>query len=208
MKKITIQKGSVLTDPKGNQVPRNYLMPSDKLAERNAVRIANQALKIHEQLIALKQQMSSMTLEVFNQKRADKKLHNVKERKGNFAWFSFDGGIKIEASVSDIFTFDDALMAAAKECFDAFVNTQLEDKNHPIRLMIQEAFASNRKGYDSKKLFALLKYREKVKDKDFLKALDLLQDAMKVVSSKKYYRVSLRNKEGGYEPINLNISSL
>ena len=208
MQKIKVQTGSTRTDARGNEVPANYLLKSDRLAERNAVRVANKAMAIQEQLKELKTLIQEATDDVFQQKLADKKVQLRKERKGGYSWHSFDGSIKVEASVSDIFSFDDALMGAAKESFDEFVNNSIEDKNHPIRLMIQEAFASNRRGYDPKKLFALLKYREKVKDSDFLKALDLLQDAMKVTSTKRYYRVYTRNNEGEYLPINLNFSSL
>ena len=204
---IKKQKGTIWSDTQGNKIPLKYIDKGDKLSENHATVLYNEAKKISDALKSFKEKIGAKSDEVFNQKMADKKLTEIKDRKGNFTWSNFDGSIKIETSVSELFSFDDALMTGAKHCFDSFISDQVDDDN-PVGIMIREAFTATRKGYDAKKLMNLLKYREKVKNEHFTKALDLLKDAMKVTSTKRYHRVFIRDAEGKYKCVELNFSSI
>ena len=70
------------------------------------------------------------------------------------------------------------------------------------------AFATEKGKLDAKKVMGLLKFRSKEKNKNFQKALDLLEDSIRRPQSKQYFHVAVRNEEGGYDNIDLNFSSV
>ncbi|HPX60044.1 MAG TPA: DUF3164 family protein, partial [Bacteroidales bacterium] len=70
------------------------------------------------------------------------------------------------------------------------------------------AFSTSRGKLDTKKVLGLLKYESKIKDEKFQKAMGFLKESIRNVGSKNYYRISVKDDDGSWQPIRLDFSSL
>lgn len=130
------------------------------------------------------------------------------KEKGSITWFNFDRSLKIEADKNDIVKWDNALMTAAKDQLDAYLNSNLSETNELISALVSGAFANTRGMIDSGKVFQILKYQDKIRDKRFQKACELMKNAQSLDKTKLYMRIWERQTDGQYRNINLNFSSL
>lgn len=202
-----IQKaGKAWIDEIGIEIPFNRILKSEKLKEQLSGSLFKQALKINSLLLAFKEAIERAVLEVRELLISEEKLH--KNSKGNFTWYNFDRSIKIEVNVNETIRFDEGMIASARELFDSFISKNVQGTDDIVRQLINTAFANTKGGLDSKKVLSLLKYRTKIKDKQFQQALDLIQDSISRPTSKRYFRVWVKNEDGQYENIELNFSSI
>lgn len=209
--KPNIQKnGAAWTDETGVSIPFNRISKPELMKERQADKIYKAATKVNEQLKAFMNLITVANEEVINAISQENMAMNkaVKASKGNFSWFNFDRSLKIEVNVNELVKFDEAKIAAARELFDKFIERNVQGTDDIVRQLINSAFTNTRGGLDSKRVLGLLKYRTKIKDKQFQTALDLIQDSISRPSSKRYFRVWVKNEEGAYENIELNFSSI
>lgn len=211
MNQPNIQKnGHSWIDEVGLEIPFNRLNKVEITKEMYAGKIYKEACKINKSLQAFMAMIAFANEEV--NKAIDKENQALnkkcKQTKGNFTWFNFDRSIKIEVNVNETVKFDEAKIATARELFDSFIDKNVQGTDDIVRQLINTAFANTRGGLDSKKVLSLLKYRTKIKDKQFQAALDLIQDSISRPSSKRYFRVWVKNEEGAYENIELNFSSI
>lgn len=136
----------------------------------------------------------------------DKKI--PKKWKGNFTFYNFDRSLKVEVNVNETIQFDEALIAAARECLDSFITKNVQGTDEVVRTLINSAFHNTKGGLDSKKVLSLLKYRQKIKAGEFQKALNLIEESISRPSSKKYFRVWAKDADGKYQNVDLNFSSI
>jgi len=206
-----IQKnGKPWKDETGVEIPFNRISKVEQTKEMFSGRLYKSAMKIND---ALKQFMTLFSMandEVSSAIDQENMLFNKKFKptKGNFTWFNFDRSIKIEVNVNETVKFDEAKIASARELFDSFIDKNVQGTDDIVRQLINSAFANSNGGLDAKKVLSLLKYRTKIKDKQFQSALDLIQDSISRPSSKRYFRVWVKNEEGQYQNIELNFSSI
>jgi hypothetical protein len=202
-----VQKpGNAWKDETGTPVPFNRLSKSEKLKEILSGSALKSALKINSSLIIFKMEIDKALRTVKDSLVEEKKLH--KASKGNFTWYNFDRSIKIEVAINETIQFDEALIAAARECLDFFISKNVQGTDEVIRVLINSAFHNTKGGLDSKKVLSLMKYRTKIKDAKFQKALDLIEQSISRPSSKKYFRVWAKDVQGQYQNIDLNFSSI
>lgn len=75
--------------------------------------------------------------------------------------------------------------------------------------MIIDAFETQRNGQlDTKAVMKITRYEKRIDDAKFSAAVDLINSAIRRPKSKSYFRVSVRNEEGGYDNVDLNFSSI
>lgn len=197
-------------DENGVAIPANRITASEKLREKAAEKLLAKASKLSDQLQAFKDEFATLSEEVYLKVMEENGI-NIGDRKGNFTFYNFDRSIRVETDVNERIVFDDALIEVAKEHFNSFLTSGTNSVDGMIREMITDAFSTSRGRLDAKKVMGLLKYRGRVRvDKypEFHKALDAIENSIRRPDSKVYYRVSVRNKAGEYEPINLNFSAL
>lgn len=211
MQQPNVQKnGKPWKDETGVEIPFNRISKVESIKELYAGRIYRVASRVHSDLQQLMNMITVANDEVSAAIAVENKLLNktIKTGKGNFTWFNFDRSIKIEVNVNEAVKFDEAKIAAARELFDSFIDHNVQGTDDIVRQLINSAFANSNGGLDAKKVLSLLKYRTKIKDKQFQSALDLIQDSISRPSSKRYFRVWVKNEEGAYENIELNFSSI
>ncbi len=206
-----IQKtGKPWRDETGIEIPFNRISKVEQTKEMFSGRLYKSAMKINDSLKQFMTLISVANDEVNSAIDMENMIFNKKFKptKGNFTWFNFDRSIKIEVTINATVKFDEAKIAAARELFDSFIDKNVQGTDDIVRQLINSAFANSNGGLDAKKVLSLLKYRTKIKDKQFQAALDLIQDSISRPSSKKYFRVWVKNEDGAYQNIELNFSSI
>jgi hypothetical protein len=190
----------------GDKVPVGYINKSDRLKERHAHTLLVRAKSLNEKLTEFKELSQRLNDEVLKAAMDDFKASPA--GKGNYTWFNFDRGIKIEVSVNERIEFDDLTIKACKEKLDEFLNANVESKHEMIKQIVTDAFSTTRGKLDAKKVMSLLRYKDKVKDALFLESMELLEKSIRRPESRTYYRISERQEDGSYHVIDLNFSSI
>src|SRR6185312_7180999 len=188
-------------DEAGINIPFNRINDTERFKEKHAFKIATKALAIQQSIAEFKEYVKSTSQEVL---RKSVKAANGedKERKGNFTWYNVD------RSINERIEFDDVLIKLCKEKLDEFLKKNLTASDEFVKELVDSAFTNTKGSLDAKKVLSLLKHRQKIKNKLFQEALDLLEQSIRRPDSKTYYRVSAKDEEGKYKSIDLNFSSI
>lgn len=209
--KIHTRRDDTWKDASGLSVPFSYITKTDLKKEALACSIWKEALAVETALQRLHTSMSMAFDEVRKQmaKEYEIKGKTLRGQKGGFTWYNFDKSLRIEASVDEVVRFDEAMMSQAKELIDEFLLSGIEtDAQSIIKEIVSGAFATTRGQVDTRKVFQLLKWESKVKDKRFVEACNLMREAQSTDKTRLYMRVWERDEAGQYRNINLNFSSL
>lgn len=204
-----IQKSSdkVWTDESGTEIPYNRTTKVERLHERSANKIIRATLDVNKRLHALNDLLVDLSQEAYDSYMKSKGIE--KKSKGNYTWYNFDRSVKIEVNVSEPIVFDSLTITAAKEKLDEFLDANIESKNSFIKQMIIDAFETQRSGsLDTKQVLKLTSYEDKVKSPKFSEAIKLIREAIRRPKSKTYRRVWIKGKDGKYQNVELNLSSL
>lgn len=207
VQKLQRQTGPSWADEEGNVIPRSRIRPDEKLMEKHSIKIANTALDINARMAAFKEELVEMCDEVY-QESLNATGTDGKDRKGNFTWYNFDRTVKIEVDVKDRIEFDDLKIQACKEKLDEFIQNGTKQVDDFLRTLIMSAFEKSKGALDVKKVLALRKHRERTKNPLYLEAMDLLDQAIRRPSSRRYFRAWLKNSEGKWVNIDLNFTSI
>lgn len=208
--KVNVQKSTdqFWTDESGNKTQITRLFKHEKMMEKGASKLLNNAVKLNQGLKLFKEEVEKTCQDIYEQYMTDKGLDQIGRGKGNFTWYNFDRSIKVEMSISDRISFDDLGIQSCKHLLNEFLNENLSSKIEVLKDMITDAFNTTKGQLDPKKVMNLLRYESKVKDEKFTKAMQHLRDSIRRPSSKAYFRIWAKDSEGQYKIIDLNFSSI
>lgn len=128
------------------------------------------------------------------------------EWKGNAGFTSFDGKYKIDIRFKERIDFGLELQLA-KQKIDECIKAWTTDSNANLRAIINKAFQVDKKGEIAKfRILALRKYN--IKDPIWKEAMELIDKAIMVVSTKQYVSFYERDEHGEYKMIVLNFTAL
>ena len=126
--------------------------------------------------------------------------------KGNAGFTSFDGKYKIEIRFKERIEFGLELQLA-KQKIDECLKAWSADSNVNLRAIISEAFQVDKKGEIAKyRILRLRRYN--IKDQTWKEAMELIDQAIQVVSTKQYNNVYERDESGQFRQIVLNFPAL
>lgn len=199
-------KNQFWQDEAGVKIPYGRVNKVERLHERSSAKIAKAAIAVHEKLVAFNLLLSEASEEAYEAYMLSKNV--TKKGKGNFTWYNFDRTIKIEVNVNQPIVFDDLTITAAKEKLDEFLDNQLEAKNEFVKAMVIEAFETSKGSVDTKKVLSLTKHEKRINAPLFSEAVALINQAVRRPKSKTYRRVWVKDAEGKYQVVELNLSSL
>lgn len=206
--KANIQKSTekIWVDESGNSVQYNRLSKTERLAEKVCGRILKDAIELHNALLEFKNYTREACKEVYDTYFEERNLKP--DGKGNFSFYNFDRTIKIEINIKDRIEFDEMGIKAAKQLLDEFLSEQISTKLEIIKQLILDAFTTRHGKLDNKKIMNLIRYRAKVNDEKFSRAIDLLEQSIRKPGSKAYFKIYQRSAGGEWEVIDLNLSSI
>ncbi len=195
-------------DEKGISVPYNRVTKTERLKEKLSVSISKAAIALNNTLVEFKQKCVDSCEKAYQSDLKEGKA----SAKGGFTLYNFDKSIKIERSINENITFDENLIAAAKDKFDEFLKAGTTGVDEMVQELIMSAFSSNKKGkLDSKKVLSLLSYKSRIKENKypaFHEALTLIEQSIRRPDSKTYFRIWIKDENNEYQNIDLNLSSL
>ena len=126
--------------------------------------------------------------------------------KGNAGFTSFDGKYKIEIRFKERIEFGLELQLA-KQKIDECLKDWTSESNANLRAIISEAFQVDKKGEIAKtRILSLRKYN--IKDPVWKEAMELIDKAIRVVSTKQYITFYEKDESGQPRQIVLNFSTL
>lgn len=208
--KIYNTTDSFWIDESGVSIPFSRVTDLEKLKEKSAFKILKDAQKINKQLFDFKKMLIEQCEKTFKADLAAGKV--AEDGKGNYTLYSFDRSVKISLKITEPITFDENILGAAKEKLEAFLKVGTNGVDEMIKEMILQAFSSDKKTkQDANAILSLKKYKERInqlKYPEFHEAMDLIDQAIRKPQSKKYYQIWLRDDQGEYELVDLNLSSI
>jgi len=200
----------VWKDETGLEIPANRITKSEKMRETATEKLQSKAEKLNQLLCQFKDEFIATSDKIYTTVLEENGA-KASDRKGNFIYYNFDRSVKVETDVQDRIEFDDAMIAVAKQHFDEFISSNTNDIDEMIRELILDAFSSTRGKLDTRKVMSLVKYRSRIpadKYPSFHAAINAIEKGMSRPTSKRYFRISLRDTEGKYNAIDLNFSSI
>lgn len=176
----------MLVDGKGRHCPLNTIHPVD-LARHDLVQDRIAAAK---QLLVLLQEFKAQTfsdVEAFIELSAADYDVKMGGTKGNLSLINHSDTQKLRIAISDRIIFDERLQVA-KQLFDELIAEHSTGLDEVIAALIQEVFKVDKAGkIDSKKVLELRRYN--IKHPKWIKAMEAINDSIKVVGSKSYIQL-------------------
>ena len=195
-------KDRTLTDAQGREISVKVLNQDILDREAAVSKAMERALKLHEHIIKEKHSIIKIVEDYLN----DVAKKNNVEWKGNALLLTFDEKYKIEIRYREKIQFGIELQLA-KQKIDECIKAWSENSNDNLKAIINEAFQVDKRGQLARyRIFALHSY--KIKDPIWKEAMELIDKAITVTSTKQYISFSVRDEAGNYNKVVLNFSSL
>lgn len=180
----------MLKDAKGRLCPLHTIQAVD-LARHDLVNDRFSAAEVLETLLMEFKEQTFADVNAFVELSAAEYGVKIGGVKGNLQLVNHDETRKIRIAIANRITFDERLLAA-KQLFDELIAENSEGLNEVIAALIQQVFQVDKAGkIDAKKVMELRKYN--IKHPKWLKAMDAINDSIKVVGSKSYIQIYKRD---------------
>jgi len=201
----TLEGQDYMKNQRGELVPLEKVKPIDKLRDETVRGIVDSALSVSTALAEFKTSAFKRATD-FCDLSFDSYGVKYGGQKGNITLTSFDGMFKVTIEVQDVISFDERLQAA-KELVDKCVVKWSAGANANLRVLVNRAFQTDKKGkVDTKRILELRKYE--INDPDWELAMDAISESITVATSREYMRIYKRNRQGdGYDLIPLDLAS-
>lgn len=195
-----------MIDAKGREVPLDLVRPQDQLQDETVRKIAGFALALSDQLRRFKEHTFD-DISAFESILAQEYETTVGGAKGNKTLSSYDGLFQVQVQVQDRVDFGPELQIA-KGLIDECLNEWAADSRPEIRAIVTRAFNTDKEGQINRaEIFMLL--RLDIEDRRWLKAMEAIRDAMRVVGKATYVRVKQRpNADAPWETVLLDLAKV
>ena len=201
-KASTPVKERTLTDAQGREFPVKVL--HTEIVEKDAAvkKAMDCAIKLQERILSDKQKMIQIIENYLN----DAARRNGLEWKGNALLISFDEKYRVEMRFREKIQFGIELQLA-KQKIDECIKAWSADSNDNLKAIVSDAFQLDKHGQLARyRIFALRRF--KIKDPVWKEAMELIDKAILVTSTKQYISFAVRDEAGNYNKIVLNFSAL
>ncbi len=195
-------------DETGTRIPYNRVKPYERLNERKLAVLAKSAIDLNIRLKAFKSTLKETAEELYRAFLEDNNGRPPGKGKGGITLFNFDRSIKVEVDVNDNIVLDEAFISLAKEEFDHLLNDAIGDAKEWFKPILMDAFETSGGRLDYKKVLNLKRYKDRITDPRFHKAMDFIDKAIRKPSSTEYFRVWIRDNTGKYTDVQLNFSKI
>jgi len=201
---VTINGDAYMRDAKGSLVPVELIKPQAKLEDQTVRKIAGYAMALSAQISRFKEHTFD-DIGAFEAILAEDYGTTVGGAKGNKTLMSHDGLYKVSVQVADYIDFGPQLQVA-KELVDECLNEWAADARAELRAIVTRAFNTDKKGQINRsEIFMLL--RLDIRDARWVRAMDAIRDAMRVVGSKTYVRCHHRMQpDAPWIPITIDLA--
>lgn len=201
-----INGNKYMADAKGHLVPIESIKPADKLEDEIVRKIMSYAQNLNAQI----ERFKIHTYEDLGSFEAllEQEYNSTKGgAKGNKTFMSLCGLLKVTVTVSDHIDFGPQFQVA-KTLMDECMNEWADRGGPEIRTIIKNAFKTDKKGQINKaEIFMLM--RHDFTDPRWLKAIEAIRDAIRIVGSKSYTRFYKRKDfQAAWENVTIDIAKV
>ncbi|MBI9030762.1 DUF3164 family protein [bacterium] len=202
-KRKSTSSNSVLYDAQGREYPTKILDKQIVKRDKMVTKLLKKAKDLNERIAKEKAKMVAEIEDYL----ADTAEQYGENWKGNAELLSFNGSAKIEVKYKERIQFTEKLQIAKQKIDDCLIRWS-EDSNINLQAVIREAFQVDKKGEVAKgRILSLRKYN--IKDKEWKLAMDLINEAIEVTSTKQYIAFYEREDQNkSFNLITLNFSSI
>jgi len=197
------KKEKIMYDAQGREYPVKILDPQIVKREDLVNKVMAKAFKLNEKIA---EEKAKIVGEV--EKYLDKIAGDYgQDWKGNAELVSFDGKYKIEVRYRERIQFDEKLQIA-KQKIDNCLKRWSQNSDLNLQAVIKEAFQVDKKGEIAKsRILNLRKYN--IKDAEWKHAMDIIDSAIQVTSTKQYIAFYFRpSPDKTFEQVSLNFSAI
>lgn len=202
----TIGGKDYMRDGRGSLTPVELVRPQDKLQDDVVRKILGYAIDLSGQVRRFKVHTFDdiSAFEAILAEHYDAKLGGAK---GNKTLMSFDGLFKITVQVADQFDFGPELQVA-KDLTDECLNEWAADARPEIRSIVTRAFNTDKQGQINRaEIYRLL--RLEIGDARWLRAMEAIKDAMRVIGTSTYVRCYRRAcVESKWEHVQIDLAKV
>ena len=189
---------------KGEVVPEKYVSGYDKKKEKILKMILKEAELASEKLTVLKKIMFSkgdaLNDLMYTEHRMDKP-----ETKGNYTAYTFDKSIRLTMKIADIVEFDERVKLA-QEKINEFLKSKSEGADSDLMELVNSAFKTTKGRLDKNRVLGL--FSLKITNKIWLEAMELIKLSISTNHTRRYASIAVRDENGDYKDIQLNITSI
>lgn len=204
-KSLTVPPGYFL-DAKGRMIPENLVKDHQRLEDQTVREILLHAEELNAQIARFKgHTFSDVTtfLDVLSEKYSVRKGG----RKGNVTLSTIDGCQKVVVQVQDYLTFGPELQVA-KKLFDECISAWSEGSDERIHALVDHAFNVDKEGRINREALFSLR-RLDIDDDGWKRAVDALNDSIRIQGSREYVRFYKRNSSTDpWSPITIDLASV
>ncbi|WP_158971953.1 DUF3164 family protein [Chachezhania sediminis] len=187
--RILVNGKTYMEDAKGKLTPIELIKPQHLLEDETVRKVMGYALALSDQVKRFKAHTFE-DLGAFDELLAQEYELVKGGPKGNRTYQTHDGLMKIEVRVADLIDLGPELQVA-KGLLDECLTEWTAETRSEIRGIITNTFNTEKEGKVNRALlFTLL--RLEVEDPRWNRAMDAIRDAIRVVGSKTYYRIQMR----------------
>lgn len=198
-------KTKIYKSATGAEIPSKFLRKVDKQRHEAAQRYYDKALKLQDQILKFKKELTEHCDKLQAAYMADYNVKLNENARGGFTMSTLDKEIQIEFSVGSRMQFDDRIDAAKIRFFD-YIDEVTSGTVPELRQIVETAFQTSRGKLDPKKILQLLQL--KIEHPTWKQATDLLTQSMSSNITKRYITIRKKDAEGKYENVVLDFNAL
>jgi hypothetical protein len=195
-----------MRDAQRHLVPLDVIKPADKLQDEAVRKVMGHALALSGQLERFKAHtMADLTaLDALLEQEFQVTKRGNRGR-GNRTYMSYDGLFRVQVAMADTIDFGPQLQVA-KTLIDECLTEWAEESRPEIRAIVTRAFNTDKEGQINKsEVFMLL--RLDITDPRWLRAMEAIRDAIRVVGRKEYVRFGQRaSASDDFQSVTINLA--
>lgn len=193
-------------DAQGNLIPEKKVKPKHKAEDKLVRELFDAALAQYAAMRELRGRIFGEVDEFMELLRESYGVEGRGGKKGNLELTTYNGEFKVKVQVSDRLTLGEEVLPA-QELVEACVADWSQGASDNLVSLVRKAFQADDSGALNIKRLLSLRDLE-INDPRWQRAMEALNDAIHVSSSKRLARFYRRNAEGGYEPVPLDMSKM
>jgi hypothetical protein len=195
-----------MVDAKGRHVPVDLVKPTDKLIDQTVRTVMGYADDLNAQIARFRAHCFDDIAAMLALMAEQYGMKSFGGAKGNMTFTSYDGLQKIQVAIADHFSFGPELQIA-KALIDECIADWASDARSEIRVLVEHAFEPRKEGKVSAEAILSLR-RVKIEDERWGRAMEAINDAIRVEGSKTYLRFYRRPTTNSlWENVTINIAA-
>ncbi|MDO8837987.1 MAG: DUF3164 family protein [Parvibaculum sp.] len=194
-----------MTDAKGRLTPLSLVKAQDQLRDHMVRKLVFHADALNAQIARFRAHCFDDINSFIDLLKQEYGVVEGGSAKGNMTFTSYDGCLQVKVAIADQIVFG-AELQVAKQLIDACIVEWSAGSNDHIRALVDHAFEPQKEGQVNRE--ALFRLRQlDIDDPRWRRAVDAINDAIRVVGSKQYIRFYRRaSPEDQFEHLSIDLA--